>query len=107
MSPHYSLTLAQAAQPGRTFVVRLHFAELDDVKPGERVFGIRMQGRTVEPALDVVREAGGPRRALTRIYKGVPATTNLTIEFVPQAKTLTSHTLPLLSGVEIVTELSD
>ncbi len=107
MSPHYSLTLAKAAQAGRTFMVRLHFAELDDVKPGERVFGIRMQGRTVEPALDVVKEAGGPRRALTRIYKGVPATTNLSIEFVPQAKTLTSHTLPLLSGVEIVTEQSD
>jgi len=107
MSPRYQLTLAQAAKAGSTYVVRLHFAELDDVKPGERVFGIRMQGRTVEEALDVVKQAGGPRRALTRVYKGVPASTNLTIEFVPQAKTLTSRTLPLLSGVEIATEQSD
>ncbi|MCX6874422.1 MAG: PQQ-binding-like beta-propeller repeat protein [Verrucomicrobia bacterium] len=107
LSSRYQLTLAQAPTGMRTYEVRLHFAELDDVKPGERVFGIRMQGRTVEAALDIVKQAGGPRQALTRTYKGVPATTNLTIEFVPQAKTLTARTLPLLSGLEIVTEQAD
>jgi hypothetical protein len=107
LSSRYQLTLAQAPGGKRTYTVGLHFAELEDVKPGERVFGIRIQGRTVEEALDIVKEAGGSRKALTRTYKGVPASTNLTLEFVPQAKSPTARTMPLLSGMEIVTEQVD
>jgi hypothetical protein len=104
MTPRYQLTLAQLPKSRQTYVVSLHFAELEDVKPGERVFGVRIQGRTVEEALDIVKEAGGPRKALTRVYKNVPATTNLNIEFVPRDKTPTARTMPLLSGLEIATE---
>ena len=107
LSPRYQLTLAQAPKGRQTFSVRLHFAELEDVKPGERVFGIRMQGRTVEEALDIAKEAGGPRKALVKTYKGIPAGTNLSLEFVPQAKSPTDRTMPLLSGLEIVSEQPD
>ena len=104
LSPRYQLTLAAASEGRRTYAVRLHFAELDDVKPGERVFGIRLQGRTVEDALDVVKEAGGPRKGLIRTYEGVPASTNLTLEFIPRGKDLTTRTMPVLNGLEIVSE---
>ncbi len=46
------------AEP-RKFIVRLHFAELEDVAPGERVFDVLVQGKTVVENLDVVKEAGG------------------------------------------------
>lgn len=107
MSPRYRLTLAEGSKGPRTYAVRLHFAELDDAKPGERVFGVRLQGRMVEEALDVVKEAGGPRKALVRTYKGIPAGNNLSLEFVPRSKDVSARSLPVLNGLEIVTEQPD
>ncbi|MCF7675454.1 MAG: PQQ-binding-like beta-propeller repeat protein [Akkermansiaceae bacterium] len=107
MARRYHLTLAAAAKDRRTFTVRLHFAELDEVKPGERVFGVRLQGCTVEEALDVVKAAGGLRKGLVRTYQGVPATTNLTLEFVPRDPAPSTCGMPILSGLEIECEQSE
>jgi len=72
---------AQAAQ--RRMQVRLHFAEPDDVKPGERVFDVLLQGRRVLKGLDVVKEAGGPRRMLVKPFADITAGEQLTVELVP------------------------
>ncbi len=85
----------------RTFTVRLHFAELEDVKPGRRVFDVTIQGKTVIQGLDVVAAAGGRRRALVREVKGVRATETLRVGLVP-AKTSTHPAI--LSAVEIEAE---
>jgi outer membrane protein assembly factor BamB len=107
LSSRYQLTLAEAAKGRRTYTLHLHFAELDDVKPGERVFGVRLQGRTVEEALDIVREAGGPRKALVRTYKGVPAGNNMSLELVPRNKSSGTRAMPVINGLEIVCEQPD
>lgn len=100
----YQVTLAEVPEGERSYEVCMHFAELEDLAPGERVFDIRLQGRTVEEGLDIVKEAGGARRSITRSYRDVPASTSLTIEFVPRAGKLTDSTMPLLSGLEITAE---
>jgi len=88
----------------KSCTVRLHFAEPDDVGPGQRVFDVKLQGRTVLEALDVVKEAGGRFTALVKEFKGVVAKNTLTIELVPRSDELTAATTPILSGLEVMAE---
>jgi len=86
----------------RRLGVRLHFAELDDVSAGERVFDVKVQGKTVIRGLDVVEQAGGPRRALVKQIPDVLAKGTLVLEFVPHARKLTQRTAPILSAIELI-----
>jgi outer membrane protein assembly factor BamB len=92
-----------ALQP-RPFAVRLHFAELDDVKPGERVFDVKLQDKVVLKALDVVSAAGGPRKALVREFPHVLAGDTLKLEFTPTTGALSARSSPILSGLEFFEE---
>jgi beta-galactosidase len=78
-------------------LVRLYFTELEDKQPGERVFDVRVEGRTVIEKLDIAAAAGGPRRALSKTFR-VNAGADLEIEFVPKTG------LPLISGLEVIRE---
>jgi hypothetical protein len=40
-----------------SYTVRLHFAELDNVEPGKRVFDIAINGKPALKRVDVVKEA--------------------------------------------------
>ena len=84
----------------RNFIVRLHFAELEDVAAGERIFDVELQGRTVIESFDVVKEAGGRFRALVREFE-ISANRQMNIRLVPKAKSLTERSAPILSGVEV------
>jgi len=85
----------------RQFAVRLHFAELDDVQPGERVFDVQLQGTTALKDFDVVREAGGTFRAVVKEFK-VSANRQLDIRLVPKSPKLTERSASILSGIEIL-----
>jgi hypothetical protein len=85
----------------RLFVVRLHFAELDDVKEGERVFDVLLQGKTILKDFDIVRAAGGRFRAVTRECRAVSAERQLDLRLVPKALPLTDRNAPTLSGLEV------
>lgn len=95
---------ATAAAPARPYTVRLHFAELRDVAPGGRVFDVRIQGKTVLPAFDVATAAGGPRRAITREFAGIAASTNLAVELVARTPQPTWTNAPILNAIEIAAE---
>ena len=88
----------------RPHTVRLHFLEPDDVREGERVFDVRLQGRTVVTGLDVVHEAGGRRRALVKEWRDVPAERTVVVELVPKGRAATERTVPVLSAVEVVAQ---
>lgn len=81
----------------RTFTVRLHFLEPEDRRPGERVFDVSAQGRTVVKDLDVAAEAGGPRRGLVKEVTGVEVVNDLiiTLTACPSSKAP-----PLMCGLE-------
>jgi outer membrane protein assembly factor BamB len=81
----------------RAYTVRLVFAEPENLRAGQRVFAVKLQGRAVLPSLDIVKEAGGPNRGIVREFRGVKATDALEIEFVPR-----SAKPPLICGVELV-----
>jgi hypothetical protein len=86
--------------PTRRYTVRLHFAEADHVRPGERVFDVRVQDKKVLADFDIVKEAGGPMEAIVKEVPGVEAKDTLKIELTPAGTDQTHE--PLLSGVEIV-----
>ena len=87
----------------RKITLRLHFAEIEDVRPGERVFDVKVQGKTVLEDFDVVKAAGGRNRAIVKEIEGVSATRSLALEFVPKTKKVANRTAPILSAIEIVT----
>lgn len=88
----------------RHFTVRLHFAEPDDIKPGQRVFDVKLQDKTVLKGFDVVKEAGGVRTALVKEFKNVAATETMVLEFVAPGKEPTSSSASILSAVEVFDE---
>ena len=101
------LTIDVNSQPGARgeagvkYTVGLHFAEPDDVLPGQRVFDVAIQGKTVLTDFDIVKEAGGRFQSVVRQFPGVAATDTITITLTPKG----SEDLgPVLSGAEIVVE---
>ena len=82
----------------RPYTVRLHFAEPTNSEPGQRVFGVKLQGNSVLESFDIVAEAGGTRRALVKEITGVEAGSSVDIELVP----VTGD--PILCAVEIIEE---
>jgi len=82
------------------YTVRLGFAEIEDRKPGERVFDIALQGKPVQKNFDIVAQARGPRKALIKEFTGVEVTDNLVIELTPSA----SSQPPILQTIEIIKE---
>ena len=102
--------LSERDEPS-TYTVRLGFIELTEgVRPGERVFHIKLQGETVAENFDILKEAGKPRRAIVKEFKGIEVSKDLTLELVP-AKEITSkeaakgkREAPILCSIEIIRE---
>lgn len=97
-----AVLVSPATAKRREVKLRLHFAELDDVKPGERVFDVKVQGKVLLKDFDVVKAAGGPRRPVVREFAGIVATRSVTLELDPKASEVTPLTAPIISGIEIV-----
>jgi len=97
MSASPSETLAQS----NLYRVRLVFAEVADLGPGERVFDVEIQGRRVLEDFDIAKEAGAPRKTVVREFEHIPVRGPLEVKLIPK-----KGAKPLLSGVELVHELS-
>jgi len=85
----------------RAFTVRLHFAEIDNVKAGQRVFDVALQGQTVLKDLDIVKEAGGRNVALVKELTGVKASHQVVIELTTPDRGSGAEPGPMVSAVEI------
>jgi outer membrane protein assembly factor BamB len=88
----------------RPLTVRLHFAEIEDARRGQRVFDVKLQGKVVLEDFDVVRAAGGRSRAVTREFHGIVADRALVLELVPKVRDLTDSTAPIISAIEIMAD---
>lgn len=97
------LPLLGAQDKPAEYTVRLYFAELENAQEGERVFDIKLQGQMVLEGFDVVKEATGPARAVTREFPGVSVDRDLEIELIPRNQKPSSMTqAPVLCGVEVL-----
>jgi endoglucanase len=87
------------ALPNGTYTARLHFCETFDgiTASGERVFSIKIQGKTALADLDVFKEAGGFAKPLIKEITNIPVTDGkLVIEFVSKVQN------PEINGIEIL-----
>ncbi|MET0882744.1 MAG: malectin domain-containing carbohydrate-binding protein, partial [Acidimicrobiales bacterium] len=86
--------------PAGTYQVELGFAELAGLRPGRRVFDVRVDGRTVLRGVDVARS--GQRRALVKALRVEHRKGALTVTFTARA----GSAPPMVSTVR-VTERPD
>lgn len=84
-----------------TYTVRLHFADPDNDQPGQRVFDVGVQGKTVLAALDIVKQAGGRNRTLVKQIEGVTVTDKIVLTFTNGSGD-GRDAVPLLCGVELL-----
>ena len=94
------LPLIDNGQSPAKYNVRLYFAAADNDKPEQRVFDVRLQGETVSHRVDVLKQAGGPRKALTLEFSDVFVTDNLAIDLLPVGRPRSSN-MPSLCGIEV------
>ena len=91
-----SVRLAEHTRNTHRYAVKLVFAEPSATKPGERVFDVKLQGRTVLRDFDIFAVAGGRWRTVVREFDNIEAAGRLVVEFEAKAG------VPLLCGVEAV-----
>jgi len=88
-------------EPG-LYTVRLHFMEPVNDRRGQRVFDVRLQGRTVLRDFDILAEAGGRNRSLVREFERVEVRGDLVVELVPRVPGPTTERAPIVSGIEVL-----
>ena len=64
------------------------------------MFDVKLQDKVVLKDFDIAAE--GASRAVVRQFDGVVATRALSIELIPKSASLSSKTVPVLCGIEIV-----
>ncbi len=97
-----TLPLLEPADGTAAYRVRLAFSDPDNDRPGQRVFDVKLQGKTVLTAFDIVKESGGRDRAVVKEFEDVEVTDKLLIEFVPRIAKPELSQSPILQGVEVV-----
>jgi len=93
-----TVTLAEEAEQERSYTVTLYFAEPEEVKPGERVFDVALQGQQVLTGFDIVKEAGAPNRVIAREFQDIAVRDDLSMTLAP------SVGAPVLCGIKAVAE---
>ena len=86
----------------RPYTVRLHFAELEDLEPGDRVFDVLIQGSEALQAFDIVKAAGSTNRAVVVEFRNIQVKDDLLIT-MKQSRSDPPHR-PLLCGIELLAE---
>jgi len=84
----------------RPFTVCLHFLEPDDKKPGQRVFDVALDDRTVLKGFDIVAEAKAPNVGIVKKFSGIRASDSITISLTPAGPDVET----ILCGIEIIAE---
>ena len=83
------------------YTVRLVFAETEEVEAGQRVFDVQLQGTTRLEKLDIVNEAGGPRREIIKTFNDVSLGENLRLKLKTRGELP-----PILSGLQVTRKTS-
>ena len=83
------------------YTVRLYFSEPNDVVPGERVFDVGLQGKTVLRDYDIVKQTGRPLQCVVKSFSHISIKDELTISMTASSD---QSGRPLLNGFELIAE---
>ena len=93
--------LLKVDYPVKAHLVRLHFSDPDDLPPGDRVFSVVLQGKTVLENFDIAKAAGKNGGVVVREFKGIEIGADLRVELRSIAGWKAP---PVLCGVEFAAE---
>ena len=107
--PRRAATVPTTRPGPRAYTVRLHFLELEGLRPRQRVFNVSVQGREVLKDFDIAAAAAklgppgsrGARAAVVREFRSVTAA-----EVLKVSLTAGKGAPPVLCGIEAVIERS-
>ena len=86
----------ESESSARYYNVTLYFAEPENIRSGDRLFDVSLQGEKVLEDFDIAGEAGGPRRVIAKQFSRVRVDGSLRIDFA-------GGDMPaVISGIEIV-----
>ena len=98
------IPLTSGSQVEGTYTVRLGFAAPSGDRIGQRIFDVKLQGKTVLANFDILKEANTPNRAVIKEFKRIKADDILTIELVPESPNPDMSSAPILNFMEIIRE---
>ncbi len=78
------------------YLVRLYFAEPDELRPKRRVQQIKLQGRIVLDNFDIADEAGGSMRGIVKEFSGIEVEHDLALELSAASGQA------IISGIELI-----
>ncbi|HQO33687.1 MAG TPA: PQQ-binding-like beta-propeller repeat protein [bacterium] len=93
--------LGEHSEP-QSYSVTLVFAEKEQERVDERVFDVYLQGEKVLAGFNIAKEAQGPKRVVSKTFKGIPIKDDLSLELKAAKKDRTKP--PILCGMEITCE---
>jgi len=99
---HAELPLIAKDQKPETYTVRLYFTALENDKPGQRVFDIKLQDKIVMKDFDTVVKAGGVKKAIMQEFHDIAVTDNLLLELVPAQPNPEDANQPVINGIEVL-----
>lgn len=91
-----------AVPRGKSYTVRLHFAEVFDDGAGMRIENVAINGNQVLKNFDIFAQAGGMRKAVVRAFKGIQPDANGTINIRVTAAPNSPDQNAKISGIEIL-----
>ena len=83
------------------YTVKLGFSAPPGDKPGERVFDVTINSKTVLDDFDIVKEAGKPDSAIWKEFK-VTADDKLLVEFVVPEEKPAPEKMPLVNAIVVL-----
>lgn len=87
---------------GKSYTVRLHFAELYDSGIGQRVMNVRLNGKIVLASFDIFAEAGAKNKAVVKEIDGVTSNAQGYIEIEFTAMSGHADVNAAVNGIEIL-----
>jgi outer membrane protein assembly factor BamB len=97
----FEVPLLDETDKAARYTVRLYFADLDkSARAGQRVFDVKIQGKTVLKDFDPAKD--GAAKSLAKEFADIAVTRNLEIELVPRNAAAGETRWPVLSGLEVI-----
>lgn len=106
------LPLIGKGEKPQTYTVRLYFAAPKGDQPGQRIFDVQLQGKTVLKSLDIAAKAGSDQQAIIEEFPRIAVSDNLRLNLIPSnpktsgdnstKTTADTRTLPIINGIEVL-----
>jgi len=96
------IPLDKAGSKAGKFTVHLAFSAPPGDAPGQRVFDVKLQGKVVLKAFDIVKEARGTDKAVWKKFTDIASDGDLRLTLVAGKDKPSAKEMPLINGIQIL-----